>query len=382
MKQHISIIVLLLFMLSVSEVSLKGASELRNVGRIEEALIIYDSLIQINSKDSDALIARGFCRLAVSRVEEAYADFKTAIDISSDYVDGYIGMALAAKRMNHFELVDSLIALAINTCNSDKSKLLTLQNQLWEVGFYSQARKLSAVFAAEGNRVCYLKVNSAFVALGYDLIDNGGNWRAIEGGALLGVRPDWSLGAVAGSYERNGIINSRLSLSPSYRHTYRLSGAYELSVAYPERFLPSISQKILLSYLVRANIVAEVGVTAAKYDNGWVRLGIIGSEFNHHAASIRYQLSAGLDNNNDNIMTQMAAIGYAVSQKSKITIGGAIGSETVDKLAYIASEKVASIYSVVAFPLFFRVGMVVSLAEEWRDKNPFRTTFSLSIIYR
>lgn len=81
---------------------MRQARELRLSGGAEAAEKIYSEILANNAGDTDALVGRGFCRLAdATRLDEALVDFKRAIDLAPDYVDAYLGQALAYRRMGN-----------------------------------------------------------------------------------------------------------------------------------------------------------------------------------------------------------------------------------------------------------------------------------------
>jgi hypothetical protein len=227
-----------------------------------------------------------------------------------------------------------------------------------------------------------MRINSSSLSGIYDKLKDGGSWWVIEGGSVFSIRPSVSIAATVGLYDRDGTTVPRVALSSSYRYSHRLSGLYELSLSYPEEFLPLISQKVVVNYLLRKPFSIESGLMAAKYENGWVRLGTLGGEASFRSLALKYQILAGLDNNNETIIAQIAALTYFMSETARISVGGSTGNETVDRLTQMTSDKIVTLYSVLSFPVNLKLSSSVSIAEEWRNSEAFRTTFSLSFNWK
>ncbi len=76
----------------------EAAVAARLAGDAARAAALLDAWIAQHPGDSDALVQRGYARLALGRLDEAESDFRAALALAPDYADALSGLATAAAR--------------------------------------------------------------------------------------------------------------------------------------------------------------------------------------------------------------------------------------------------------------------------------------------
>jgi len=106
-------------------------------GNLNDAVFYYWRYIEKNKEDADAYIGVAYTYLAMGKYDLANRDFKSAIFISPNYKDAYLGLLNTLEKQNKYKEMIYWSNIAINRFEYDKEVQLYRAKALMKEGEYN-----------------------------------------------------------------------------------------------------------------------------------------------------------------------------------------------------------------------------------------------------
>lgn len=100
----------------------------QHLGNHAQVIALTDRLLEVDPQNTDALVFRGFARLATGDLDAAERDFRTTLQLAPDYLDATLGLAYVSLRRGDTATAETLAREVVNADDgyADAQELLAL----------------------------------------------------------------------------------------------------------------------------------------------------------------------------------------------------------------------------------------------------------------
>lgn len=360
------------------------ATEYRLANKCEAAEVLYDSILQNDGKNVDALVGRGLCKLRDKKwIPEAIDDFEKAITLTPDYVDAYIGKANALNRMGSFATALQTLRSCRDYCINDTAKVQYLAIGCWQLGYVGLARQLDRQFPPKPGRILIEQPNAVISEGTWCPLSNGEKWQFLSTTYIRKIRPDVNVNFQVGYHQRNAhndfVGGAGLTLVASKRLLLSYEGAFSGT----EGFAAIQRHKPLAKVSIFRSTSVGAGADFNKYSSGWVRLARFELEQSTGSLNTHYTVLGGIDNFDRIIFSHILTFTYLKSDRLAVGLGGAYGHESVERFgSTYVNELLRSVFAKIAIDAGSRIQFQSAIAGEWRKNDYFRTIITVAPLIR
>ncbi|MBS3755258.1 MAG: YaiO family outer membrane beta-barrel protein [Desulfobacterales bacterium] len=366
------------------EETMERARELRINGHFQESKKIYDTVLERNPEDVDALVGRGYCLLALGSSARALEDFSKAVDLAPDYVDAYVGQAKVRKRRGKWREAEEDLRECREALEGDEEKLRYLAKSAWREGFFRLARRLDREYPPEPSRELIERQNTMYLTYAYDWVEDRDNWRMERTTFVRRARPDLSWWVSLARYHRYGQQDNEVGAGAAYRFSHRVGVSYDGFLSNGNDFLADQRHQPKLRYALLPSTSVGIGADLLEYEGSWATLARLELEQGMGNWYGKYTLLAGRDSNNRYVDTSVFEIGYRREKSYRFRLGFSSGEESVEEggAAHFSEDEIRSVYLGGRYLFAPAWGVTGSISREWRSSELFRTSASLSVFLR
>jgi YaiO family outer membrane protein len=359
------------------------ARELRLTGHTEEALVLYDEILEQSHRDVDALVGRGYCYVRNSdHIDKALADFEKVIVLVPTYVDAYVGAAIVHRRKGDWDKAEAAFLQCEEACADNAKRKRYLATAAWQEGQFRIARRLDKEYPPEPERVLTKEPTRVSVNVGHYWLERGEDWDVTGVSVSHRVRPDVSVSASFKGWMRYGDSDSVGSLGASYRHTSRSSISYKTRFSDSSGFLVDRSHRVMAKYDLFKRTKVGLGASASKYSVNWsekVQFQIKQKLDNFH---VGYKLSTGRDTKDQDVSSHSFEAGYRRDQLYSLTASYRWGDETVEVESgddfEFRTDDVETARISVGYYINDLTSLNAGYMHEWRNSDLYRRGVTLS----
>ncbi len=307
------------------------ARELRLNGDVDEAEAIYNSIIEKNGRDVDALVGRGFCRTRkVERLDEALADFQNVIVMTPGYVDAYIGAAVVLKRKGENEKADQMLTQCEQACESNTNKLRYLAESAWRESFFPIARKIDKNYGMTPERKLIPHPNKITPSCATSWLETGPDWDMLGLDYSYRSMPDTTWYCGFEEWWRYDTTDWTAQLGASHRRNNFWSANYFFDFSDIPGFLAEQKHSATVNMRVYRSTIFGIGPRLAKYNGHWSKKMKVSLTQNYRNWFADYSYSFGRDSHDHKSGSHALSTGYNLAQQLSLTVGVSTGDETVE----------------------------------------------------
>ncbi|WP_430735097.1 hypothetical protein [Halodesulfovibrio aestuarii] len=113
---------------------------LQKLGQSSAAEIMYSRLIELDSNNSVAYNNRGYCRIALGKIDAAFNDFSSALSINGMYTEALLNRAALWRTTNNFLEALKDLNTGLQVAPSDARLLVSRMQTLCDMGNFALAK--------------------------------------------------------------------------------------------------------------------------------------------------------------------------------------------------------------------------------------------------
>ncbi len=368
---------------------LERARRLRIEGHVEEALTIYNAMLEKSHRDVDALVGRGYCYTRDSEtLDHALTDFEKAIVLTPTYIDAYIGAATVLRRQGKWDEAGQILLKCEKANANNPSRLRYLAITAWRESQFILARRLDEENPPEKGREILSRPSRVSTSYSYhNLTRNRDDWHSLGAKLSHKPRPDASLSVGFKNWWRYGKTDWSARFGASYRHSYRTSLSYDGAFSDKGGFLADQKHKVMARRKLFKRARLGAGISFKNYGNDWSERYILEARQTAGNFFGRYKYSWGTDSKDEDVETHSFSLGYEKELRYSIsatytdaeeTIEIPIGADDFDFL----NEDVDTISIRVSYYFTHATGIYLGWTYETREEELFRRAHSISAFHR
>lgn len=114
---------------------------LQKLGQSSAAEVMYSRLIELDSSNAVAYNNRGYCRIALGKLDAAFGDFSSALSINSMYTEALLNRAALWRTTNNFSEALKDLNAGIQVAPSDARLLVSRMQTLRDMGDFALAKE-------------------------------------------------------------------------------------------------------------------------------------------------------------------------------------------------------------------------------------------------